>query len=111
MMIRAGIRTSFLLCGLLLFGCGTKPDPKILGQSVAKAVPLQSTPAQVLSYLSGQKIEHSAYKKDAIAGNSILATVPDSRWGWTRTNCMIIFRFDEHDRLIASDVREDHEGP
>ena len=111
MVIRSTFWIPFLLGGLLLFGCGTKPDPKFLGQSLARAVPLESTPAQVLSYLDGQKIEHSGYKRDEITGYAISATIPDSRRGWTKTNCMILFRFDKHDRLIASDVREDHEGP
>jgi len=46
-----------------------------------------------------------------MTGNSILATIPDSRWGWTKTNCLIIFYFDYNDRLMRTDVREDHEGP
>jgi hypothetical protein len=110
-MVRTGFRISFLLCGLLLAGCGSGPDPMALGQSMAKAVPLKSTPAQVLGYLSGEKIEHSEYMKNPIAGNSILATIYDSKWKWTHTNCLVIFSFDEHDRLIAADVREDHKGP
>jgi hypothetical protein len=72
---------------------------------------MHSTPAQVLSYLSGRKIEHSEYRRDATAGNFILATIPDSRWGWVKTNCLVLFQFDDHDRLMSSDVREDHEGP
>jgi hypothetical protein len=64
-----------------------------------------------MNYLDAKKIEHSGYKKDEITGYAILATIPDSRWGWTKTNCLILFRFDGHDRLIESDVREDHEGP
>jgi len=72
---------------------------------------MQSTPVQVLKYLSERKIEHGEYHKDAMAGNFILATVPDSRWGWTTTNCLIIFQFDNNDRLMRTDVSEDHEGP
>ena len=110
-MVRTLIQFSFLLCGSLLLGCGTRPDTKVLGQGLAKAVALTSTPAEVEGYLSRRKIEHSEYRRDAIAGNFILATIYDSKWSWTHTNCLVIFRFDQRDRLIEADVREDHKGP
>jgi len=94
-----------------MVGCGAKPDPMVLGQRAAKAIPLQSSPSEVSIYLTGQKIEHSEYKRDAIEGRFVLAEIYDSRWKWAHTDFLVIFRFDEHDHLIAADVREDHKGP
>jgi hypothetical protein len=98
---------------LLLLGCGSvKPSAKDVERDLTKAVPLQSTPVQVLDYLSGQKIEHSQYLRDAVQGNSIHAVVRDtSKWAIVKTDCGIVFRFDDHDRLVAYDVREHYTGP
>ncbi len=113
MSIRAGMRTSYLLCALILTGCGpAKPNAKAVERELAKAVPLQSTPAQVLNYLTVQKIEHSQFLRDAAQGNLIHAVVRDqSKWDIVKTDCSIVFRFDDHDRLVAYDVRERYTGP
>jgi hypothetical protein len=98
---------------LLLLGCGqARPNAKAVERHLAKAVPLQSTPAQVLVYLNGQKIEHSQYLRDAVQGNSVQAVIRDmSKWDIVKTDCGIVFRFDDHDRLVAYDVREHYTGP
>jgi hypothetical protein len=89
-----------------------RPNAKAVEHGLANAVPLQSSPNQVLDYLSVRKIEHSQYLRDPVQGNSILAVIRDqSKWAIVRTDCGIVFRFDNHDRLIAYDVRERYTGP
>jgi hypothetical protein len=101
------------LSSLLLVGCAsTKPSAQAVEQTLSKAVPLQSTPGQVLDYLSRQKIEHSQYLRDAVKGNSIQAVIRDtSKWDIVKTDCGIVFQFNDHDRLLAFDVRERYTGP
>jgi len=113
MSIRAGIRTSYLLCVLMLLGCGpAKPNAKDIERDLARSVPLQSTPAQVLDYLTVHKIEHSQYVRGAADGNLIYAAIRDqSKWNIVKTDCAIVFRFDDHDRLISYDVRDRYTGP
>jgi len=79
---------------------------------LAKAVELQSNPTQVLNYLSGQNIEHSAYIRDHEKGSSITAIVRDhSKWNIVKVNCGIVFNFDNNDRLTSYEVREHFTGP
>jgi len=113
MSIRAGIRTSYLLCVMMLLGCGpAKPNAKDIERDLANSVPLQSTPAQVLDYLTAQKIEHSQFIRDATQGNLIHAEIRDqSKWNIVKTDCGILFRFDDHDRLISYEVSEHYTGP
>jgi hypothetical protein len=113
MFLRARIRIPYIIFALLLLGCGpAKPDAKAVERDIAKAVRLQSNPMQVLDYLSEQKIEHSQYLRDAAQGNTIQAVVRDrSKWDIVKTDCGIVFRFDNHDRLVAFDVREQYTGP
>ena len=110
---RPCIWTSYLLCVLMLLGCGpAKPNAKTVERDLAKTVPLQSTPAEVLNYLTAQKIEHSQYVRDAARGNLIYAVIRDqSKWDIVKTDCGIVFRFDNHDRLVSYDVREHYTGP
>ena len=103
---------SFLSC-LLLFGCrSAEIDRKALAQEIAHAIPLQSTPTQVLSYLDGRKIEHSLYMRDALKGNSIGAIVryDPSELAVVHTSYSIEFRFDDQNHLIAKEVHEKYTG-
>ena len=112
-MLRCAFRTASLLCCSLLLGCGpASPNAKDVERDLAKAVPLHSTPAQVLDYLREQKIEHSQYLRDAVQGNSIQAIIRDtSKWNIVKADCGIVFRFDNHDQLVAFDVRGRYTGP
>ena len=113
MILRCAFRIASLLCCLLLLACGpASPNAKDVERDLAKAVPLRSTPVQVLDYLREQKIEHSQYLRDAVQGNSIQAIIRDtSKWNIVKTDCGIVFRFSDHDRLVAIDVRERYTGP
>jgi hypothetical protein len=88
-------------------------DRKALAQEIAHAIPLQSTPAQVLSYLDGRKIVHSPYERDAVKGNSISAILRYDPYEWrvVYTSYEIVYRFDAHDRLIACEIHEEYTGP
>jgi len=110
---RARIRRVFLLgCVLLPGGGPAPPNAKAVERDLAKAVPLQSSPAQVLESLSAQKIEHSQYLRNRSAGNSILAVVRDrSKWAVVKVDVGIEFKFDGDDRLAAIQVRERYTGP
>jgi len=107
------IRAGCFLWGLLLVGCGpARPSAEVVKRDLSTAVPLQSTPAQVLTYLTRQRIEHTEYNRDARQGNLIHAVVRDrSRWNIVKTDCSITFHFDDRDRLVAFDVREWLTGP
>lgn len=96
----------FLFC-LLLTGCGhVKPDSAGVQRNLVAAIPLHSTPAQVLSYLDTQKIGHSTYRRDAESGNRIEAAVfVKTPHTLVNPNYDVVFRFDDHDRLIACDVQ------
>ena len=113
MLSRIGIRAPFLLCIVLILGCGTaRPNAKDVERDLAKAVPLQSSPRQVLAYLGTHGIEHSQYRRDTEQGNSIKAVVRDkSKWEIVKTDCGIVFKFDEHDRLTGYDVQDRYTGP
>jgi hypothetical protein len=114
MSITAQFRVLCVLSCLLLFGCrSAQMDRKALAQEIAHAIPLQSTPAQVLNYLDGRKIIHSPYGRDAMKGNSIGAIVryDPSEWRVVYTSYSIEFRFDGNDRLIASEIHEKYTGP
>jgi len=68
--------------------------------------------AQVNEYLSARKIDHSESAKNAIEGKLIRAAIRDgSKWDLVRTDCFIVFRFDDQDRLVSYEVREVYTGP
>src|SRR5881396_1826257 len=98
---------------LATLGCGSVKENQItIRQRLATTIPLQSSPTQVLDYLDRQKIEHSQYIRDAAEGNSIKAISRDgSNWSVVKTNYSVVFRFDDHDRLVAYDVRPGNTGP
>ncbi len=105
------VKTQILLAlgCFLLSGCNSvRKNPEAVAQSVARGIPLQSTPARVLNYLDGQKIRHSPYKRDAIE-----AGIPHdtSKWELVYTSYGIVFRFDDHNRLIATEVHPRYTGP
>jgi hypothetical protein len=105
MLIREGIRTASLLCCLLLLGCGpvpVRPNAKAVERDLANAVLIQSTTTEVLEYLSGKKIEYSQYVRDGAQGNLIRAAIrEDRKSGLVTTECLIVFRFDDHDRFVS----------
>jgi hypothetical protein len=68
--------------------------------------------AQVLDYFTVQKVEHSQYVRDAIQGHLVRAVIREqSIWAIVKTDCSIVFRFDDHDRHMAYEVRERLTGP
>src|SRR3989442_15643411 len=101
-----------LLGGLVLLGCRSMlTNPEAVKQQLLAAVPLQSTPTQVLDYLNKRKIEHSEYLRDPVEGNSIKAILRDqSKWSIVM-NYSIVFQFNDQDRLIAYVVRPAYTGP
>ena len=108
------LRLSCFLSCLLLLGCNSgDANRKALAQKIAQGIPLQSTPAQVLGYLDGQRIKHSQYLHDPWKGNSVLASVPyDSHeWRVVYTSYGISFLFDGHDRLTSSEIHPEYTGP
>jgi hypothetical protein len=113
MRLRERIQRCYLIGVLLLIGCGpAKPNAKVIEQQLAKAVPLQSSPQEVLDYLNREKIEHSDYLRDGSRGHLIEAVVRDqSRWSIVKTSCGIKFRFGEDGRLLKYEVREEYTGP
>jgi hypothetical protein len=110
---RAGARAPYLFCVMMFLGCShARPSAKDLQRDLAESVPLQSTPGQVLDYLTAHKIEHSQYVRDATQGNLIHAEIRDqSKWDIVKTDCGILFRFDDHDRLLSYEVSEHYTGP
>src|SRR5580704_672586 len=99
MSIRAGVRTLYLVSVLTHLGCGpAKPNVMDVGRDLARSIALQSTSDQVLDYLTAHNIEHSQYIHDSARGNLIYAAVRDqSKWDIVKTDCGIVFRFDDHD--------------
>jgi hypothetical protein len=95
------------LACLLLAGCASyKPDTSNIRQQFAAAVPLHSTPAQVLDYLDLQKINHSPYRRDPSSGNKIEAELDiKTTHALVDPSYSLEFAFDDHDSLTASDVQ------
>jgi hypothetical protein len=98
-----------LLC-LLLAGCGRpskeKDNPEGVKQRLAAAIPLHSSPTQVLNYLDSQEIKHSSYHRDTALGNTIEGVIfVKSASDIVDPSYEVVFRFDAQDRLIAYDVQ------
>ena len=73
MLSRIGIGAPFLLCIVLILGCGpARPNSKDIERDLAKAVPLQSSPAQVLDYLA-------ATQNKAIRSRRLFVISPSGR--------------------------------
>ena|ERR1035438_7435619 len=113
MLLRARIRTALVLCSLMLAGCGSaKPNVEAVKRDLAKALPAQSTPAQVLDTLNAKGIEHSQYLHDPVKGRCINGFVRDKTiFAVVKTHCGLLFRFDDQDRLVSFEAREIHTGP
>jgi hypothetical protein len=94
-------------------GCAPEqPQTKDIQQRFVTAIPLQSSPAQVIQYLQSQKIEHSEYRRDSLSGNSIEAYIRDKpRFNIITASYSITFRFDDHDRLSDITVKQNLIGP
>lgn len=105
----------FLAAGLFMFYHLIKDigaDSETIRQRMAAAVPLKSTPAQVLAYLNRQKIDHTQYLQKATAGNAILARIQDRhRWSTVETSYIARFSFDDESHLASIDVRRVYTGP
>jgi hypothetical protein len=106
-----GLRVRAAMAGLLgcmlLAGCGLyRPDQKGLEQQVAGAVPLHSSPAQVMAYLNAQKIDHSPYKRDVSIGNTIEAEMQvKTTRALVNPSYNVVFRFDDQNSLTGYDVQ------
>jgi predicted small secreted protein len=102
-----GLALAALIPCFLLAGCATyKSNSNDIQQQFATAVPLHSTPTQVLDYLDYQKIAHSPYRRDPSSGNKIEAELDiKARHAFIDPSYNLEFTFDGHDRLIASDVQ------
>jgi predicted small secreted protein len=101
-----GLALAALLACFLLAGCATyKPNPNDIKQQFVTAVPLHSTPTQVLDYLDHQKITHSPYRRDANTGNKIEANLSiKTKHALIDPNYNLVFTFDDQDRLVAYNV-------
>jgi len=99
---------------VLLSGCSPAIKERAdLAMSVATGVQLQSTPDQVLHYLSDKKIEHSQYQRDTAKGNAISAVLrhDSTSWALIKTDYKIVFHFDNNNRLASSEIYEKYTGP
>src|SRR5438034_3312998 len=63
------------------------------------------TLTQVVDCLRRQEIEYSEYLRDATQGNSITAIIRGSSMSEKKARCSIVFKFDDHDCLVAYDVQ------
>ncbi|MGD0631737.1 MAG: hypothetical protein ABR987_20595 [Terracidiphilus sp.] len=79
---------------------------------LTRALPPQSTPAQVIDYLNSKGIEHSEYLHDPRKGRCINAYIHDrTLFTSVKTNCGLLFHFDDQDRLVSFEAREVRTGP
>jgi hypothetical protein len=112
MQIRVSFGLICLLSSMTLTSCrGAKTDPEAIKQRIVTAVPLRSTPAQVLAYLSGQKIEHTQYVPGGADGRSITARMRDGKWSIVQTTYIIRFFFDAENHLVDIHIRRVYTGP
>jgi hypothetical protein len=95
-----------LFATLLVAGCSGKTNPNALRQHLTAQIPLRSTPAQVLAFLTAQKIAHSPYHRTETAGYSIEAemAVPAPR-SLVQPTYDVVFEFDDHGLLKSYDVQ------
>ena len=108
----ANVPSVLVVSSLLMLGCRSDTDQTTIERHLADTIPSKSTVAHVLEYLDKEGIEHSQYLRSATEGNSINAMVRSkSRFKLVRTDFGIVFRFDDHDRLISYTVRPVHTGP
>jgi hypothetical protein len=110
----AKFQTECALGLLLVIGCqSARTNPKASVQSAVGELPLGSSAVQVTGYLDSHKIEHSQYRRNGTNGNSLDAFVhyDPSTWDVVKTSYQIVFRFDNHDRLISKEVHPEYTGP
>jgi len=70
-----------------------------------QAVPVHSTPAQVLDYLDRQKLPHSRLHHDETFGNVIEAEISiKTRRALVNPSYDVFFVFDDQSRLIQYNV-------
>jgi hypothetical protein len=105
----ARLQILILVSLLLLSGCGpAQNNTKVVEQHLAAAIPLQSSSTQVLNYLNIQKIAHS----QSVDRKSIQAMIRSKpSLSIVKTDYGVVFRFNDHDRLIGYDVRPVYTGP
>jgi hypothetical protein len=107
------MRNLWLPMCLLFLGCApSSAEPGAVRERLLKAVPLQSSPETVLTYLDQQKVEHSPYHQDPSAGNVINAMVRErSGWSLVKKSYKVTFRFDDQRRLAECRVEPAYTGP
>jgi hypothetical protein len=98
----------------LMMACSSSEGgSQVVERDLTHAVPLNSSPSQVLDLLNWRKIEHSPYMRKTTKGNLIFAMIRQTTptWSLVKTGYSVVFRFDDRDRLLAYDVRPVHTGP
>jgi hypothetical protein len=111
--IRARLGWICLLCSFTLTACrDARTDPEAVKQRMAAALPLGSTPAQVLTYLNEQKIDHYQDAPGATADKSIVARIRNQQgWSIVETSYIVRFSFDDEGHLNRVDARRVYTGP
>ena len=109
-----GLRTLLLIGLLAVTGCKSpNRSSKAIAGEMVSAVPLTSSPTQVIALLDSRKIEHSPYLRNTTKGNLIFALIPEKApiLSIVKESESVVFRFDEHDKLTAYDMRAVYIGP
>jgi hypothetical protein len=103
---RLRIEVAGLLGCLLLSGCGpTQKDPGGVEKQLKLAVPLHSSPAQVIEYLEHQKLAHSQYHHDETYGNVIEMEISvKTKRDLVDPSYDVLFLFDNRDQLAKYQV-------
>jgi hypothetical protein len=87
-------------------------DPAPIERRLRDELPPQSPPSAILAYLDRSKIEHSAYLIDSENGKTIRAVIRErSRLTFTTSAWTVVFRGDDHDRLVRFEVRREYIVP
>jgi hypothetical protein len=75
-----------------------------LTKAIAVALPIGSTPAQVVAFLDGRKLGHSEF--DAKTRTLYASTAEEQVNPFTRARILIIFHFDETARITNFSVEQ-----
>lgn len=109
---RCFAKLSFTFAVLLTAGCGTgKANARDQVEALKSAIPLQSTPDRVISYLDRKKIEHSSYSSGKSGGTIRAIIHHSSKWDVVYADYGVAFNFDKSDRLTAIEIQEHLTGP